>query len=622
MDIESLAVSEVNAVLGVADYLKSYITQGEKGPCLDGYICTYSRKGYKKGDETGRAPVQVKGKEATSAEFMQERISYQVELADLMTYRREGGAIFFVVLIDKDNPAQRKIYYNPLLPYDLNEIMAGKESQVSTAIHLKPFPQGKAMEDAVLTFASNRIKQFGIVKSDKLYNYTIKEIIEKGGASLPLSFNIGYTSVQKDEDGRPFNYFFNHDFYIYYHSDPFGSMIPIQHISRMEMVSTNIPCSLKVGDIEFFNRCFIYYFQDKTVYGFRKLTSEKDSGERIEDEKFTFLAEVFEAKDEEGRQKVTYTYKVVGDLNERINIEEFLLALFRENAYTLNGVKSEWHPTPKDLKTVNLDAMREQYDYLLKVRKALELIGCHEALACDGISKDDDLRLKYLVASVIDGAAVGYQNEIPRIAVYNVANLHLLLLFDKQPDGKYLIRSIQEEKVECHIEDDAGIHPTSFYTVIDDRAYLEISNLDMCRVVDSICSFDDAVHYDRANNSVLSMLMAYDESENDKFLDAVQKIAEWLVKRNSENSVIYAMNLYQCLKRSGKLAEKERKEIRKIIKNAKDNPEYLAGCYLLLDQNRKAAAQLAGLEKDRRKRFLSYPIARFMDTEIRAQLER
>lgn len=648
MDTESLAVSEVNSALGVADYLKSYITQGEKGPCLDGYICTYSKKGYKKADEAGRAPAQVKGREATSAELMQDRISYQVDLADLMTYRREGGTIFFVVLIDKDNPTHKRIYYNPLLPYDLNEIIGGKENQDSIAIHLKPFPTGKAMEDVVLTFAGNRIKQFGIVQSDEFHNYSFKEIIEKGGVAAPYSFNIGYTSIQKDEDRRPFSYFFDHDFYIYYHSDPFGSLIPMQHISRMEMVSTNVPCSLKVGNVEFFNRCYIYFLQDRTVYGFRKIISEnsvprtslsienvsgqsedgaaekqvrKSATESIEDEKFTFLVEVFAEKDEQGRQKVNYTYKVVGDLNDRINIEEFLLALFKEDGYTLNGVISQWHPSSEDLKAVQLDAIKEQYDYLLKVRKALELIGCHEALACNGISKDDDLRLKCLVASVVDGVAVGYQNEIPEIAVYNVANLHLLLFFDRQEDGKYLIRSIPGEQVKCHTEDDAGIHPTSFYTVIDDKEYLRISNLDMDKVVNSICSFEDVVHYDRANYSVLFMLMAYDECGNNKFLDAAREIAEWLVSRDSENTTLYVMNFYQCMKRSGTLKEKDRKAIRKIIRDTKNNPEYLAGCYLLLDQSKKAAGQLSGLPLEQRRAFLSLPIAKFMDKEIRVQLE-
>lgn len=66
MNIESLAVSAVNSALGTADYLKSFINEGKK---------------------------------VVTAE------------------------------IDKNNPDHKRIYYNPLLPYDLNEIINGKEDQ-------------------------------------------------------------------------------------------------------------------------------------------------------------------------------------------------------------------------------------------------------------------------------------------------------------------------------------------------------------------------------------------------------------------------------------------------------------------------------------------------------------
>ena len=91
MSIESHAIAAVNSALGVADYLKSFINEGEKGPSLDGYICTYSKKGNRKEDETGRAHVQVKGKVVNASDLLLERISYSVEMSDLLTFRREGG---------------------------------------------------------------------------------------------------------------------------------------------------------------------------------------------------------------------------------------------------------------------------------------------------------------------------------------------------------------------------------------------------------------------------------------------------------------------------------------------------------------------------------------------------
>lgn len=644
MNIESLAVSAVNSALGTADYLKSFINEGEKGPCLDGYICTYTKKGYRKKDESGRAPVQVKGRKVVAAELLSERISYPVDLPDLRTFRREGGAIFFVVLIDKKNPDHKRIYYNPLLPYDLNEIINGKEDQGSITIHLKPFPSGKEMEDAVFAFASDRIKQFGIVKNPEYRNFSFDEIIHKSGIHGPYSFTIGYTTVQEKDKERPFSYFFNHDFYIYYNTDPFGNMIPMQHVSHLEMVSTDIPCSLKVDNTEYFNHCFIYYQKDKTIYGFKNVddyVKGKQSGRavlnpnisdcvpkplnektEVDTMEFPFAAIVYAKKDEHESHKVGFTYNINGFLGTRINTIAFLLALIENQEYSLNGKVSEVYLSADELQMLKIDEVRRYYDYLLKVKEVLKRIGCHRDLACNEISEEDHRRISYLIASVLNGTAIEFQNEIPKLVVYDISNLRLLLLFEKQEDGKYLIRPLPDKIMECYTEDDDGIHPTSFYTTFDGEDFERISNLDMFKVASSICSYEDIVHYGRANWTLLSMLSAYDRSGDAELLNAAQTIAEWLVTRENTDVAIGKLNLYQCQKRKRKLTGKERKDIRKMMNSKRANLEFQAGCYLLLDKSKEAAECLDKLPNERKAAFLAYPIMKFMSDDALNQMEK
>ncbi len=82
---------------------------------------------------------------------------------------------------------------------------------------------------------------------------------------------------------------------------------------------------------------------------------------------------------------------------------------------------------------------------------------------------------------------------------------------------------------------------------------------------------------------------------------------------------LYSMpfNMYTFNK---KLTEKHRRDIRKICREAKGNIEFQSGCYLLLDQEKKAAECIDKLPTEKREAFLSYPIMRFMNSgSIRAK---
>ena len=46
---------------------------------------------------------------------------------DLSSYRKEGGTIYFVVQIKEDG-TNKKIYYNTLLPYVINQLLNGIET--------------------------------------------------------------------------------------------------------------------------------------------------------------------------------------------------------------------------------------------------------------------------------------------------------------------------------------------------------------------------------------------------------------------------------------------------------------------------------------------------------------
>lgn len=647
-DIENIAVSAVMAEVAGAEFLKSYIASKDTGPSLDGYICGYSKKGYAKKNEKGRAPVQIKGKESTAANLLQERISYSVDVADMKAFKRECGTIFFVVLFDKEDPSHTRIYYNPLLPYDINEILKDKEEQETVTIYLKPFPKGKEMEDTVLTFIDNRLKQSSIISQDKYKNYSIEEIFNEKSLKNPISFNIGYTSIQGKDGDSGLSYFFNHDFYLYLKGE-FDILIPAQHIHHLEMIHSEYSCSLCVGNTEYFDKCSVTILKGRTVYGFysTKAREEKrnqtdviiqeanSDGERersikdstnstieaIDLEKYPFVIELFDEKDELGRSKSNFTYHLAGNLAEKINTARFVIDLIQKKSYSLNGHKDNWNPPADELKKFNLKDIEESLKLWEEIQKALNIVGCKETLRFEKFTDIDEKRLYCFKESVLYKRTITFHEAIPELATYQIGNLSLMLLFEKQKDGSYLIKKVPDRVLNCRVEDDQGnIYPTSFYTIFGPDSYETISNLDLESCVKSITAFENNIHFERANMSLLHMLTAYDNTGKAKLLEAALRIAKWMVEKEAPDRTISLMNFYQCLKRKGLFSEDESNSVKELMKD-QENPETLAGCYLLLDDSEEAAKEIKTLDKDRRDFFLKYPIMRFMDYEVKKGLQ-
>ena len=130
--IELLAVNAVEDYFTKIERINPTIPVGDKEPSWDGFLYLYSDNSMKKDSLIGRIPVQVKGKQG---EFV-ESLTYPVKTSDLRNYMREGGCIYFVVLIN--DKQERKIFHRMLIPVELQNILKGKEQQKSINVKMKP----------------------------------------------------------------------------------------------------------------------------------------------------------------------------------------------------------------------------------------------------------------------------------------------------------------------------------------------------------------------------------------------------------------------------------------------------------------------------------------------------
>lgn len=655
-DTEGVAVAAVRAAIAGADYFKGYISDNDKGPSLDGYICGYTKKGYKKEFESGRAQVQIKGKECKSSDLLQERISYPVEVADLKVFKQMKGAIFFVVLFEKGNTDHKRIYYNPLLPYDINDLLKDKEKQKTVTIYLRPFPIGKEMEDTILTFIENSRKQSPLISLDGYKNFNLEDVVKSQIPNVPMSFSVGYTTVQHEKPNNSFQYLFSHDFYVYFKSGDFGIPIPAQHVDRITMVNRIYPCSLCIEDTEYFDKCKVTILKDKTIYEFfstktlgyeekkdlqpdlftnvvvqekanngnqakkiKKAASARNNA--LDKKKFPFIVVMNnEEPDEFGRSKASYTYNIIGNLSERINIGSFILELLDKKKYSLNGHGSSFNPSEDEINGFDFEQLRNELKYWREIKSALDAVGCTEPLALDGFTEDDDKRLTPFIASVLHNQPLKFNNPIPELAQYQIHNLQLLLFFEKQSNGSYLLKKVPDNEIRCELVSAEGeSYPTSFYCMFTSENFADISNLDLKQISNSIKSYENGPHFERANMAMLHMLSGYDKTGKEELLSTALDVATWFVEKKVPNITVSLLNIYQCDKRMGAFDEAEKNSVKELMKDQTD-PDILAGCYLLLDDSENAAKQIKRLDREVQKAFLDFPIMKFMDEKAKKDM--
>ncbi len=208
MDIEQLATSEITQLISRTKLLHPYLNSIDRVPIWDGEIAVYRNANQKKENQIGIVKVQVKGREVRK--LSNEKVSYPIKVAELIRYRQEGGTVFFVVQITAAGLSE--VYYNPLLPYDINEILRGKYNQKSINVQMKKFPvETCEIENAFINFVRDKANQTFLYFKQE--NPSTEEFIRQHGVRN-LDYSFTYTGIGYDRSDVA-KYLFRHDFFLY-----------------------------------------------------------------------------------------------------------------------------------------------------------------------------------------------------------------------------------------------------------------------------------------------------------------------------------------------------------------------------------------------------------------------
>ena len=229
MDTEALAVAAVKSAIAKTDYLVDYIKDKDKEPMWDGSIYAYKTKKKSNADWSGKAAVQVKGKNIETLDVTE--IKYDLEVVDLKNYKRDGGILFFVVGID--NNGDTKIFYRALTPYLINQILARKDQQETIRTGFYEFPTKKnEICNVVMDFIRDAKKQ-------ELFTHeeipTLEEFISSAGENLTYGFQYSGTGYNQSE---PYTYLFRHEFYMYAKNTKLEAYLQSSRIRTHKMLSS------------------------------------------------------------------------------------------------------------------------------------------------------------------------------------------------------------------------------------------------------------------------------------------------------------------------------------------------------------------------------------------------
>ena len=597
--IEMMGIIKLKDCLIRSKYLIPHINENDKTPSWDGFIFLYSNgsKNKKKSDLVARIPVQVKGK--TNSDIFCEYIEQNVVRADLKNYIKEGGILYFVILLrDADN---YRIYYDNLTTLKISRYLKKMRNRNSINITLTTFP--KENIDNVTDIFINFSHDLGQKVSEK--HLSLEELKNNTPVGVD-SISIHYQSVQHK---HPIDYFLDNETVVYANYSSTGISFQVDHIKVTEFGQT-VYSPILVENIEY--------------YPTFRLSYSKEGTKVIIGNSISFLHQ----KD---TKKVVFNLKFSGTLSQRIKDTEFLLALLNYKSYSAGGENPHTFSFIEEgIEGLDFNESIEHYnDYLQhlhEIKQVLEILKVKEEIDLDCKTVKDEENLHILITGILYKKSQDLvisreiKNNISRVDI-KICNLTIALIVAKENDDKYTLKNYFASSLSGYYDipgsDKTIIVP--IYLSLGEDSFLTISNIDyddMYRSFDMLEASDEL--FGMTYQFILTMINAYDKSKKQILLDTSLKLLDWMY--NSEhgtNNAIYLLNKLQIIKRTRNLSEPEISQLRKIISDNSDD-KILTGTYILLEDKDMAKLHFDKMSKFDQGEFKKLPIIIFLENKFDA----
>lgn len=597
MDYEQIATSAVINAVSKTSRLKAFVNSGDKEPSFDGNIYIYDNNKYAK-ENIKRVSVQVKGKGVCTKTT--EAIKYLVSIIDLDNFMRNGGAMFFVVYIDKDSGDAKQIYYSALLPFKIKELLKSKkDNEKSISVNFSQFPtDAKEITDIFLNFHSDAQKQISFIGKELP---TIEDLCKKG---LLESLTFSYVSTQGKQEVSSYPKILDgKELYLYANIKGGIAPIPVEYYPQISHLHMSCTDKIPVGV-----NGKVYYFNLKKTITAEKIVYRIGSSVTI-----TF-PNVEPNVGNMDKLKVNVSVKLKGSLKQRIRALEFLIAMFDAKSFELGGKNFPANFPEAELTKLNLGNYPEMLSGYRRALAVLEKLNVKKDLPLDDFTNEDIWKLNSLIGAIESETPVrNVKGELPNLVSLNFGGLHLVMICRKQEDGTYLLWDFfNKQKDVCVFDKDGEAFSVSQYSIMKADDFLTIDNLRLQSVVDDFKRIEPQEYLVVNGNEVmLEMLKAYDKEPCVELFDAVKKMYAWLeTVRKYLSDEVMLINKLQIVRRERDLTFDEKQELSKVASSSEDIACRI-GAFLLLNEQKEAERLLSEMPKEEKEMFSSFPIFKF-----------
>lgn len=581
--VEKTAVNKLEGVLLSTGLASPAIRTGDKAPSWDGEISLYrSQESFPKRELVGRIPVQVKG---TYVKKFQEKAIYQVEVADLHNFFRDGGAIFFIVQVKNDE--QYKIFYVPLLRFQLRRLLDEAGNQKTKRIVLEEFPskdQGRIVR-ILSDFLTNREKQWNLLPNIKSLN----DLGKSGMMVDHLGFSVPGFGLKSFDD--VLGELLQHQICIYAKPSGVEANFAVDLI-RPEAIITHQNIQVTVnGEVLYDHIDIIQKTGDIKAF-------QLGSG---------IVGTIYQ-------NKLNFRYNLCETLREQICQLRLLTALMRGETVKIGPVVLP--NAGFNLTGYTQQEMEQRLSWLQTVARVLKRLHIKKDLNLEKMTHEEYQKLRCLVIGIEEGVPVPVPFSFDGTFSYGkieLGNISILLCLRKPEDGKgvYLSNFFDTENLKMTNEkgespdDGFSISP---YILMDVALLSELDNVDLDEIVQSVEKQPYSTPYgDRIINLTLELLKLYDQNKNAKILDICLQLLSFVGEHHDAPEEVIAINRLQIEKRRRALSAKE-KEYLLTLKRSEESLPYQFAASVLLESFQEADLIYEQMSEDERKLFDGFPI--------------
>lgn len=587
--IEAKAVNAIEDYFATSKLVATYLSANDKEPLWDGHLYLYKDKSHTNENLLARIPTQIKGKES---ETLESQTTYNIKVACLRNYLRDGGILFFVVKMLPD-ASRTKIFYKELAPLLIKRILSGHKKQKTISVLMDALGDDVGETETRLIDFYNDCKRQTSSANKPVLSY---DTLRKEGFKA-----ITFSRTVKNGDDF-FQSLRTKPIYIYAQS-PSGVEYPIGEDKFFVSISPSPKTfteDVYIGKKKYFTSYRVSYKASSRIYEFDD----------------TLKIEVTKATDSE-RFNVEFNVRARNQtLQERIAQTRMFLDILESSSIRIGKLL---------LPITNTKANKEEVEgWLNRLQEwdnVLKDLGVHKDLDFSYFMQDDERMLNLLVGVIERGELYCAQKASPKCS-FKAGNIKICLYAKGVSKGKYKLSNLFDSNIEVKYKRNKNDKPkpTSVFSILRKEDFIQFDNIPYDKQVASyktIAAVNEEI-YEHANFDLLEMLSAIDEmakSQDYKYeltLKAAKDLSEWLLNECPHMQTMphemLVINHLQVVRRMRVLHSEEKLQLIEITQDPQVGAVLKAGAYLVMGNTDMFDYLFAKLSSEEQKQLTDFPI--------------